>query len=119
MGNVTNNIAEYQGFIEAMKHGVLIPTASGPPAQICFRIDSLIVAKQVNCEWRCSQSHLQPLLAICLIDLRMLRSRLHSVHVEHVYREYSAEADGAANEAIDLYNAECHINGIVISANWS
>ena len=38
--------------------------------------------------------------------------------IDHVHREYNADADGTANEAIDLFQSHLHMNGIVILDSW-
>lgn len=40
----------------------------------------------------------------CVDRFRHLSARCHHVWLEHVYREFNVEADGAANEGIDAYN---------------
>ena len=36
-----------------------------------------------------------------------------------MYREFNADADGVANEALDRYRRSLHIDGIVVNDNWS
>lgn len=44
MGEVTNNIAEYEGVARAMQHAIDHVEVE---ARYCFRVDSLLVAKQI------------------------------------------------------------------------
>ena len=38
--------------------------------------------------------------------------------LEHIYREYNADADGIANEAIDAYDRLVHVSKVVVDQNW-
>jgi hypothetical protein len=41
------------------------------------------------------------------------------VRVQHIYREFNADADGLANYAIDNYIMQAHVGGVVIRENWA
>ena len=85
---------------------------------VCLRVDSMLVAKQLNGEWRCKAKHLQTTYEMCLRYLGLLRARLgHArVRVDHVFREYNASADSLANEALDATQrgSSC----IVVNRGW-
>ena len=38
--------------------------------------------------------------------------------IEHIYREYNANADSLANEALDNHDVTEHAGGVVINQNW-
>ena len=44
---------------------------------------------------------------------------IQSLKIEHVYREYNADADSIANETIDNYIWNVHRDGLVINENWN
>lgn len=114
LGDTTNNVAEYDGVLRALRHAQHIEW----PA-IRFRVDSMLIAKQLQGKWSCRAPHLIPIYEECLGLLQRLRARTHSgeVSVEHVYREYNGDADGLANEAIDAYDATA-LDGIVVDDCW-
>ena len=63
----------------------------------------MLVAKQINCEWRCTCEALKPLYECALNLMSQLRSHplTTAVSLRHVYREYNADADGVCNEVLD------------------
>ena len=46
-------------------------------------------------------------------------SEFARVQIQHVYREFNAEADSLANEGLDAYNPRIHRTGIVVDYRWS
>ena len=114
-GDVTNSEAEYFGILKCLEHACI-----GLSRDTCFRVGSLLVAKQLRGQWACRSESLQPLYTQCLRRLERLRAHIqqHSVQIEHVYREFNADADGTANESIDSFQPQAHTNGIVINENW-
>ena len=114
LGDVTNNIAEYTGAVEALMHSQNIKNHS-----VCFRFDSLLVIKQLQGLWACRAPHLQRFYETCLTILQSLRNRasVPNVRIEHVYREYNSIADGLANEAIDSYDNNG--DGRVVDIGWT
>ena len=118
LGDVTNNVAEYEGVAHAMRHA-LRQSGHGTHC-IVFRVDSMLVKRQILCEIACRSADLQVHHETCMRMLRELR-RLNPdgcVEVEHVYREFNANADGTANEAIDGYAQRQHLDGIVVNEGW-
>ena len=92
IGHATNNVAEYQALLAglemALDHGV---------ERLDVFLDSELVVRQVNGQYKVKDAGLKPLHAqACL-----LLSRFHDVDVRHVRREQNAEADRLVNEAID------------------
>jgi dinuclear metal center YbgI/SA1388 family protein len=92
IGRATNNVAEYQALIAglemALDHGVEL---------LDVFLDSELVVRQVNGEYKVKDGGLKPLHEqACL-----LLSRFHEVEVRHVRREQNAEADALVNQAID------------------
>ena len=115
LGDVSNNEAEYEGVVSAIGHAV-----TAAPRACCFRVDSLLVARQLRGEWACRAPHLVPTYTRCLQLLERLRAHVapNTVRVQHIYREYNGDADGLANYALDQYNSQRHPNGIVCNQGW-
>lgn len=92
LGVTTNNVAEYRGCIAALSR-----LKSWGVGQGIVRLDSELVVKQVNGQYKVRQPHLKPLVAEAQALLKsFLRMRL-----EHVPRKQNALADGLANAALD------------------
>ncbi len=92
LGEATNNIAEYQGLIRALEQAA---TLHGDELDIAM--DSELVVKQMNGQYRVKNAHLKPLYE----RARELTDSFKAVAVRHVYREQNARADMLVNKAID------------------
>lgn len=92
LGAATNNVAEYNGLLAALRwaseHGI---------SSLRIRSDSELLVKQMRGEYRVKNPGLQPLYE----DARALVRRIGRVTFEHVRREFNKEADRLANEAMD------------------
>jgi ribonuclease HI len=92
IGAATNNVAEYQALLAGLElsldHGV---------ERLDVFLDSELVVRQVNGQYKVKDAGLKPLHA----QACQLLSRFHEVDVKHVRREQNAEADRLVNEAID------------------
>jgi ribonuclease HI len=92
IGTATNNVAEYQALIA----GLEIALDRGVERLDVF-LDSELVVRQVNGQYKVKDAGLKPLhRQACL-----LLSRFHEVDVKHVRREQNAAADALVNQAID------------------
>lgn len=92
IGTATNNVAEYQ----ALLAGLEIALDRGVERLDVF-LDSELVVKQVNGQYKVKDAGLKPLhRQACL-----LLSKFHEVDVRHVRREQNAAADALVNQAID------------------
>ncbi len=92
IGAATNNVAEYQ----ALLAGLEMALDRGVQCLDVF-LDSELVVRQVNGQYKVKDAGLKPLHAqACL-----LLSRFHEVDVKHVRREQNAAADALVNQAID------------------
>jgi len=92
IGTATNNVAEYQALLNglelALDHKV---------ERLDVFLDSELVVRQVNGQYKVKDAGLKPLhQQACL-----LLSRFLEVDVKHVRRELNAEADRLVNEALD------------------
>jgi queuosine biosynthesis protein QueD len=92
LGTVTNNVAEY----EAVVAGLAAAKDLGV-SELEVRLDSELVVRQLNGEYRVKDEKLQPLHR----EAARLLSSFDSTAVAHVPREENRAADALANEAID------------------
>ena len=115
LGDVSNNVAEYNGVLQAIRHALRHPCSD-----FCFRVDSKLISQQLLGRWACKAPHLKPLYmeASSLLDELRASPTSNTVRVEHVYREYNGDADGLANLAIDQYQPSIHNGGVVLSEGW-
>jgi ribonuclease HI len=102
LGDVSNNVAEYSGVLENLRHALKFPAA-----HLIFHVDSMLVANQVNCEWRCMSPTLKHCYEQALESMANLRRHpnILTVTLKHVYREYNSDADGVCNEVLNLLDA--------------
>ena len=92
IGRATNNVAEYQALVEALRYA---------QAQGALRIrvfsDSQLVVRQVNGEYKVKHPDMQALHRQAGALLRGFRE----AQIAHVPRERNKEADRLANRALD------------------
>lgn len=92
LGVATNNVAEYQGLIlgleAALDRGV---------TRLEVRLDSELLVRQINGQYKVKAPHLLPLYK----QARALLSRFESALLVHVPRAQNAIADQLANQAMD------------------
>jgi probable phosphoglycerate mutase len=91
-GIATNNVAEYNGLLAALRWAVQHGVSS-----LLVRSDSLLLVQQMKGVYRVKHPGLQPLYE----EARALARQLGKVHFEHVRRELNKDADRLANEAMD------------------
>lgn len=92
IGVATNNVAEYNGLLAALRWAV----ENGRPS-VHVRSDSELLVKQLRGEYRVRNPGLQRLYAESL----RLVGKLPKVTFEHVPRTMNVEADRLANLAMD------------------
>ena len=92
LGETTNNVAGYRGCIAALER-----LKSWGVSRAIIRLDSELVVKQLNGQYKVRQPHLKPLVA----EAQALRLSFREVRIEHVPRKQNAIADGLANAALD------------------
>jgi probable phosphoglycerate mutase len=92
IGTTTNNVAEYNALLAALRwaagHGV---------APLLIRSDSELLVKQLRGEYRVKNPGLQPLYE----EARSLIRRIGRVTFEHVRREFNKDADRLSNIGMD------------------
>ncbi len=94
IGKATNNEAEYQALIHALRH--LAKKTSG---RIHHVSDSQLLVRQLKGEYRVNARHLRPLHE----EAKRLKASFDAVHHEHVPREDRRiqRVDELANRALD------------------
>lgn len=92
LGSCTNNVAEYNGLLAALRWAVAHGLTS-----LHVRSDSELLVKQMKGEYRVKHPGLQPLYE----EARTLVRHIGRVKFEHVRREFNRDADRLANEAMD------------------
>ena len=92
IGTATNNVAEYQGLIAALRYA-----AGAGHRALRIRSDSLLLVRQMLGQYRVKNAGLQPLHRLA----QVLAAGFDRLEFEHVPRAQNAEADRLANEAMD------------------
>jgi ribonuclease HI len=92
IGIVTNNVAEYQALIAGLK----LAKHYRPNRLICH-LDSELVVRQLNGEYRVRVPTLQPLVD----EIQALSQEFSSVTFTHIPREDNHRADALVNRALD------------------
>ena len=96
--NFTNNEAEYQAIIFALKKfKALFGKAIAEISDVEIRADSELVVKQLNGKYKL----LEPKIQQFLIEIWNLKFDFKSVKFKHVPREKNSEADRLVNETLN------------------
>ncbi|HRY63320.1 MAG TPA: ribonuclease HI family protein [Patescibacteria group bacterium] len=95
IGEATNNVAEYSAVILALEEAKKMGAE-----EINFFLDSELVAKQLNGEYKVKNEELGRLF----IKIYNLRQQFSKITFHHVVREKNKLADKLVNEAIDEKN---------------
>lgn len=92
IGEATNNVAEYSAVILALEEAKKLAAE-----ELAFALDSELVVKQLNGEYKVKNVDLGKLF----IKIYNLRQQFRKVTFRHVPREQNKLADKLVNEAID------------------
>ncbi len=92
IGETTNNQAEYQAVIAALKAAIKFKSTG-----VTVYIDSELVVKQLNREYRVKDKDLGPLF----IKVWNLKIDFGKLELDLIPREKNKEADKLVNEALD------------------
>ena len=95
LGKTTNNVAEYMALIRGLEEALFL----GIKEIDCF-VDSELLAKQINGEYKVKHEGLVPLSH----HLRELINKFKSFKIYHTAREENKQADKLANRGIDEYS---------------
>jgi ribonuclease HI len=98
LGKQTNNYAEYEAVIGALEELVkLVPENLRKQTELVIKMDSMLVVKQMQGEWKVKHPNIKPQHA----RLALLASKFGRITFGHVYRESNVDADALANAAMD------------------
>lgn len=98
IGVKTNNEAEYAALIFALKKAKqLLGKTRSKTAEVEVRMDSELVVKQMNGQYKISEESLQPLF----VQVWNLRLDFKNVKFVHVLRGENRRADALVNRALD------------------
>lgn len=101
IGKATNNIAEYQAVIFALKKAkALLGSKKAGETEVLVNMDSELLVKQFKAEYKVKDPDLQPLF----IEVWNLRQEFRVVEFKYIPREQNREADKLVNEALDKQN---------------
>lgn len=92
IGVETNNVAEYRALIKGLQ--LALPLR---PNRLICHLDSELVVKQLNGEYRVKMPSLQPLVD----EVQELSREFPDVVFEHIPREDNHRADALVNKALD------------------
>ena len=103
LGETTNNEAEYQAVIFAMKKlKQIIGADKSKESNVKFYIDSELLCRQVSGEYKVKEKNLQGLF----MEVWNLMTEFKKVSFEHVRREKNSEADALVNQILDRENSK-------------
>ncbi len=92
LGRATNNVAEYQGLLAAMRKAAELKAA-----EVEVISDSELLVRQMNGQYRVRNAGLKPLFE----EAQALRKRFPAFSIRHVRREENSAADKLVNRAIN------------------
>ncbi len=92
IGVETNNVAEYRALIEGLKEAEQFH-----PNRLICHLDSELVVKQLNGEYRVKMETLQPFFE----EIKKIADELPDVVFVHIPREDNYRADALVNRALD------------------
>ena len=92
LGRASNNVAEYQALIHALKYAL-----DRGATQVKVFSDSELVVRQISGQYRVKHPDMIPLHG----KAKGLLSRFRAASVSHVRREQNKDADRLANKALD------------------
>ncbi|CAN1818025.1 Uncharacterized protein Mb2253c [Linum perenne] len=97
VGVATNNVAEYRGLLlglkQALKRGLTDISVQGDSNLVCMQIQGIWKIKNKN------------LLNVGQ-EARELKERFRTFQIRHIPREFNAEADALANQAVHLRDGQ-------------
>ncbi len=97
LGVTTNNVAEYTALLSALEGLFALLGAASASASVEARLDSQLVVRQMNGEYKIKHPNIVPLAA----KVKEVGRNFKALTFTHVYREDNTEADALANEAMD------------------
>jgi len=106
LGVATNNEAEYKAVIFALKKiKQLVGSKKSGEAIVEFHIDSELVERQLNGEYKIKEENIQKLF----LEVWNLRLDFGKVIFKHVFREQNENADRIVNQILDKETSKLDI----------
>ena len=106
IGVTTNNEAEYQAVIFALKKiKQLIGSDKAEKTTPVFYMDSELLVKQFNNEYKVKEENIQKLF----LEVHNLRLDFSKVEFKHVLRGKNEDADRLVNEVLDRENNKLNL----------
>ena len=106
IGVTTNNEAEYQAVVHALKKlKQIIGNTNAGNGEVLFCIDSELLVKQLNYEYKVKEEGMQRLF----LEVHNLRLDFKKVQFKHILREKNAGADRLVNQALDRENSRLNL----------
>ena len=93
IGIASNNVAEYQALIEGLKYCIL-----NSIDVVEIFLDSKLVVEQMNKNYKVKSENLINFFN----EAQQLTSKIRSIKLTHIRREYNKRADELANKALDI-----------------
>ena len=98
LGEITNNEAEYRAVILALKKlKHLIGDEKAKESSIEFHVDSELLERQLNGEYKIKEKTLQDFF----VEIWNLKTDFGEVIFKHIPREENADADMVVNQILD------------------
>jgi ribonuclease HI len=98
LGVVTNNEAEYQAILEALRWILTHYAKIAEIEEITIRSDSLLLTSQLSGKWKIKDRNLQKLV----MEVKKIERELGvPVHYLHIPRELNRVADAEVNRILD------------------
>ncbi|OGN09667.1 MAG: hypothetical protein A3J46_01595 [Candidatus Yanofskybacteria bacterium RIFCSPHIGHO2_02_FULL_41_11] len=99
LGEVTNNEAEYRAVILALKKlKHLVGGNKAKDSSVEFHVDSELLAKQLNGEYKIKDKNIQNLF----LEIWNLKTDFGEVAFRHILRDKNTEADRIVNQILDV-----------------
>jgi len=95
IGWATNNQAEYRAIVAALEEASRLGAK-----QVEIRMDSELIVKQINGEYRVKKATLKPLYQ----QVKQQQGSLEGFTITHILRQQNIEADNLANKALNGYS---------------
>jgi len=95
IGKATNNQAEYRAIITALEEADRLGAR-----QVDIKMDSELVVRQINGEYRVKKATLKPLYQ----QVKQRQGLLEGFTITHILRQQNIEADKLANKALNGYS---------------
>ncbi len=103
LGRVTNNQAEYQAVIFALKKiKLLFGKKKTKDIEVLIKTDSQLLARQLNGEYKILDEKIQPLF----LEVWNLKFDFRKLEFKNIPREENTEADKLVNQAFDEKNSQ-------------